>query len=236
MKPTAPTKLTEDEIKKMQYFSLHQDRPLSSREKLLNSYLKYYWIQNWTTYLREELRSNDIVGEDEYNRQNRVTAVMYNNEVVGMHLIGTYKQSDLRTHPYFAQYDEAFIADLEKRNVKNIMALQYLWVDSKWPRKRAGIHFSALMCSLSLRHHIRDNVDVTVSIARKDIIAHEIAKRVGFQEFGDVRQMHNVPVIQMAVFNPTPYPDASLENWADYFWSHKSETLTTPTEMEKVSA
>ncbi len=210
------------QLKNIEYVVIHTSDRLSNNHQKIYNTLKKNWYTNWQNLIRSELKSDDEFSLSEFDRQDRITALILNDSIVAMHLIGRYTPSDYDSHPYFKGYSIDFLAKLKTLKLSKIQSLQYFWVDPKYSKKITGINFAAILASLSLRHHINEGIDATLTIARRDIRVHETAYQFGFEDLVEPISMHNVPVSQLIVFHPTPYPNPDVEFWAEHYWNTKN--------------
>lgn len=228
-------KLDQAILKEIRYFVLpasHNDFHLDPQQKELLSRLREYWMEFWTN-LYKSLGGSDVPNFEEFDRQDKITALMYKNSVVGMHLLKGYTPDDFTTHPYFQPYDTSFFAGLRARRVRRIQSLQYFMVDPKWSRKNTGVNFGAVIAALSLKQHVKNGFDASITIARRDISVTDTAKKFGFIELSESTKLHCVPVSLVACFQPTPFPEEDVNKLADYFWSTRIDVTETTTDIKK---
>lgn len=182
-----------------------------------------YWKEKWTALLLK-LGSSIASVEHEFLAQEKVTTLTLDNEFIGMHLLTTFNEADFTKHPYFAGYDQKFLDGLARQKVTRAQSMQYFFVDEAWSVPHTLINFGAIIGALSMRHHIVNNLDASVTIARADIAAASLAKKFGFDEISRT-EMHNVPVLMLACFAPKTYPKEDVNHWAEYYWKHRAEKV-----------
>lgn len=216
------TFLSDDFLKKLQYVVIYNGMDMSTEAEKNYKKLQSYWEKSWTS-LYKQLNSSETLNPNDFTMQDKITALTYNDQIVGMHLLKNYSKKDFSQHPYFTPYDSQFFSELEKNKVQQLQSFQYFWVDPEWSRKITGVNFAAIIASLSLKFQTSENLDASITIARKDIKVHETAEKIGFSELAPSTSMHNVSVALMACFKPQLYPDLRVNQWADYYWKNKME-------------
>jgi hypothetical protein len=188
-------------------------------------HLRQYWMAFWTE-LYKKLGSTDVPEFEEFDRQDKITALLLGQNVVGMHLLKGYARGDFETQPYFKPYPSEFFDGLRARSTKSILALQYFMVDQKFSRKATGVNFGAVIAALSLKYQVQESFDVSITIGRRDISVTDTAKKFGFVELAESTTLHNVPVSLLACFSPKPYPENDVNVWADFFWQNRIDLVT----------
>lgn len=214
--------LTETELSHLHYVVIYNQANLSNSSFLLFKKLQRYWETSWTD-LYKQLKSPEILNPEDFLMQDKITALFSGEEIVGMHLLKNYKKEDFSRHRYFKTFDQKFFNQLQERGVEHLQSFQYFWVDPRWSRKKTGVNFGAIIASLSLKFQSIEELDASITVARKDIKVNETAEKLGFKELTSSSTMHNVPVALMACFNAEPYPEEAVVKWADFYWKNKIE-------------
>jgi len=215
-------RLTDDVLEKIEYHVVHSQDALSTEGRKLYSRLQAYWEKSWLETFKL-LKSSETLNPEDFTMQDRITALILGDEIIGMHLLKDYSEKDFNSHRYFQNYyNQNFINELKKLNVKRVQSFQYFWVDPNWSKKKTGINFAAIVASLSFKYQIEGKLDASITVARKDNSAYAIACGFGFDEIA-VSTMHNVPVAQMICRRPMTFPDVLVAKYADYYWKNKTE-------------
>lgn len=185
-----------------------------------------FWKNEWREIFVDR-GSEQALESSEFLRQDKITTLSYNEEIVGMHLIKKYSVSDFDKDPYLAKYSPAFADALRFRKVKLFQALQYFIVQEKWSVKNTLVNFGAIIAQLSLRHQLLDQLDATVTIGRKDIPVTALAKKLGFIEIG-ASEMHNGPVAELVCFTAQPHPKDDVNQLTELYWNARTSHFINP--------
>ena len=158
------------------------------------STLYSYWKNFWNDHFKK-VESNEKLDPLDFFRQEKITALMCGDEVIGMHLYSYYHLNcKAEEHPYFNAYKPEFINELLSRDCYKIQAMQYFMVNPDWSPRRTGILYSAVLASLGLKHQENEGADCSITLARKDIGASTLAEKLNFFEVLEPIEMHNSPI------------------------------------------
>ncbi len=193
-----------------------------------------YWRDKWGALLRD-LGTTEPMDPLEFLRQDKVTLLTCDGEIVGMHLIKEYARSQFSSEPYFQGYNEEFLRELDRRGARRVQALQYIMIDDKWSVANTLMNFGAILICLSLRHQTENRLDASISIARADVAALSLCLKLGFEELS-VSRMHQVDVGLIACFEPSPYPKPDVNEWVDYYWKNRVESVAGAPGTERKAA
>lgn len=177
-----------------------------------------YWLSKWPDLIKS-LGSHETLTEGEFLRQHKATALTLDGQVIAIHLLSEFDESEFHTHPYFAPYKPKFFSYLKENKVKRVQTLQWIMVDESF----AGHSFGAVILSLSLKHQVAGQADASVTIARADNSMTNTCLQVGMLQV-DQDELHNVVVSHLACLQPKPYYKETVSKLADELWERR-ETI-----------
>ena len=136
----------------------------------LHNRIYEFWHQMFT----DVLRSRDpqaSVNPDHFIRQNRVAAIINNNDIVALHLYTFFNFSSVaaRENPYFSDFTKSTWGYLEKENLKHVMTMEYLSVNPSYRKSKSGFSFGEIMVGLGFKIMKESQQDCTLGIARQDM-------------------------------------------------------------------
>lgn len=226
-----PSNIDVIDVKKLQYVIFSGKR----EENLNNPYYELvfnFWKAGWKDVF-QELNTEIKINENDFYRQNRITAIVYDEvKVISINLLADYHIDDFFKYSYFHDYTIGFYQFLKSESVKTFQCLQFLLVDPEWSSRKTGIRFGATTLSLSLKNQQQNGLDATLTLARDDVPSTSTLKKLGMETQGIGVEMHNAPVSQMYCKTSKPYHNDEVNVLSDYLWRNRkvfknSELLKT---------
>lgn len=194
--------------------------PPFEKNHFINTELIPYWRLFWKQLLAE-INSDEGLREDELHWQNRLTYITHGKRIVALHFIACYAMSDFATSPYAKRYLPQKLAKTYQQQQGYINTLQYLNVDPSYSHRKSKISFASVLMDISRLHQRELRAQKTITVARKSVGAHNLARKFGFTECC-VGTKHNVDVSIMQTEHPKRHPKQSIKEISDYLWENKN--------------
>jgi len=210
------------DLSKFSYQIIDQRSFLKKSEVELQVKFYTFWQEYWDQVLTT-VGIDDRIDPLEFFQQTKVTALLYKNEIVSMHLLSLYDRADFNTHPYFKKFDQGFIEGIQRLPIEKILTLQYLAQNPKFKREKPYIYFPMVIGSLSVLHQSYENAQATVSVARKDLGISNALSKMNFSNFQEDGVFNNTPVSYQISTQPKIYPSELVEKMTAYFWKNRIE-------------
>ncbi len=225
---------------------IHADKEVRMRESEFNpTKLKYYTISpkpfnnnapsdihkkaftHWKDFWGKEYSSygsNLHLNPMDFYRQDIYTFITYDDEIIGTNSLTFFDLSyDLTSYPYLSfMYPEETLDYLRSKNVSNIMTLQFLMVDPRFRYKITKLNLAGVIVSLSIKHQSLYNISGTLTAARTEVRAADVATKCGFTQISKEKLVHNVPVVSMFCEKPGVYPNGAEELVISRLWKNRN--------------
>ncbi len=207
-------------VKKCSYVILDQRRIDDEAAKAVQRRFFLWWRAYWNEILQTVGIGHEI-DPDEFYQQHKVTAILYEDEIISMHLLSIFDRSDFSSHPYFKKFDTSFIKGISALSVNKILTLQYLAFNPKYKKEKPFMYFPMTIGSLSMYHQQLENAQAIVSVARKDLGISNALAKMNFSCFQEDGVYNNTPVSYQISFEVKPYPSDMVKDLCLHFWTNK---------------
>jgi len=188
----------------------------------LHNELFDFWNEFWGEVLLEVTGERRRLTADDFLRQDSFAVLMYQNQIIGIHAYSFFNLSSIASaqHSYFEKYfNKNFLKALQTGNFQNIMTMEYFSVAKDWRAKRIGISLAKLIVVLGLRLARECNADGTITAARADVPAANIARNLGAISLVDPIEIHTKPTELMLFPKDCAEPEASeFKDYLNYLW------------------
>tara|TARA_B110001454_G_scaffold31080_1_gene30355 strand:+ start:3354 stop:4037 length:684 start_codon:yes stop_codon:yes gene_type:complete len=203
---------------------LDQRGVLSNSEKEMQTLFFNFWRQYWNDIL-DRLHISSRVDDNDFFDQQKITVIVYKNEIVTMHLLGIANTNLQSGQRYFSRFTPQFGDFFKKNNVNRILALQYLAFSPTWQKRKETpfIYMPAVMASLSVLQQKIENVDAVVSVGRKDLGVSNSLAKMNFASCIPDGNYNNTPVSYQVSFDAKIYPKKEVKQITDDLWGSKVE-------------
>jgi hypothetical protein len=190
--------------------------------------VKYFWETEWNGVF-QKIDSTFVVDADDFQKQTRVTAIMYRGDVLGMQTLCDHRIEDVLTHPYFKPYTKEFIHGLIDHRLKEFQVMQYFLINEKYGVRQTGLNLPAILLGLNFKQQLHYGLPATVGLARKDVASASTAAKFNMKQVGPDIEMHNVPVGQMLCLQPARHPKTEVAETIEMLWERRVDyTQTVP--------
>ena len=216
------------DLNKMQYVVLpgkfYSDSPFI---ELQNKVYKF-WKNIWKDVFTEVGSPNSLVPDD-FLRQDLISTILYDNEVIACHLYTLFNidQDVTLDHRYFSIFPNDVIDMFKKRNAKQLMSIEFLTVHPEW-RKTSGLgmSFGFVMRELTARIINQSGTDVAVAPARKQNKVDELAYKFGFECLKQNVSRGNLHCDLIGLYpeNAKFSENQNVLNVANFLWSNKIDS------------
>lgn len=183
-----------------------------------------FWLAQWQKVF-DQLGSNTVVDPIDFWRQDKITAIVNGDEVVAINTLAHFTMDDVFIHPYFADYTVEFFQFLKRQNIYRFQAMQYFMVNEQWRAQITKQNFSAIMVGLSLKQQRHNQLDASITLARKDVPVTSLGKKYGMLLPVRDITMHNAPVSQLVHIKHQPFPKQDVNDAVDYLWNKRIDTI-----------
>ena len=139
----------EAEIERIQYYVLPSKRVASSTFSLIQDDVFDFWVTEWTRNFSKG--GNPKSGwEDHFIRQDIITALTLDQEIIGCHLYSFYNLDSHSTlaSEYFNYISSESLKKLRQKRYSDCMSMEYLCVAPKVQRNDFKISFGNLILAL----------------------------------------------------------------------------------------
>jgi hypothetical protein len=200
------------------------------REVYLSAYT--FWRDFWGGFYADS-HSSEKLDPNEFMRQSYVAGLQdEQGRTVAVHLYSCFGIQDAlsRDHAYFARYDAEAFRSLQRRGLRDVFTAEYFACDPAYRKSVVGVSLAEVMAACGMRLFLATEMDVAVTLARKDIKVPEMSQRLGFEILVDDLVRHNFPCALMTVTPNTlrEHPSADVRRWTDHLWDHRYDyTLRT---------
>ena len=119
---------------------------------------------------------------DDFLRQDVICGLFHEKQAVALHLYSLFNVSSqaVLDHRYFAFYPPEYIAHLRERNSPYVMSMEFLTVHPECRKKDTGVSLGDVLCGCGVEVLKSVGAHAAVAPARKDVGAHEMARKIGF--------------------------------------------------------
>lgn len=224
--------------KSLSYVILPGRPPLDFAHRQWHDRAFRFWKTFWTEILKEN-RTAEHVRVADFFRQDCVTLLVHDEEVIAMH---TYTFFDLtlagtKEHEYFERYSQKFLQDLRRRRVSRVMTMEFFSVARQWRGSQVGVSLASVLAGLGLRIAKEAGVDATISVARADIGAAKIGHDFGAVSLDTKVMVYNTPC-DLVAFLPEklhPHPDPVVNDLVDHFWRVRLDLISASAARPKAA-
>ena len=180
-----------------------------------------YWRRFWKS-LFSELGSDEGLCEDEIYWQDRITYITHNNKIAAIQFVACYKIVEFAYSGYAKRYlPPIFFKQYEENETGYVNTLQYLSVDPAYSYRKTGINFASVLMDMSNFHQKELQARHTITVARKAVGIHNMARKVGFYEYCKSTK-HSVDVSIMQTNNFQRHPRKSVTQVSDFLWQNRN--------------
>lgn len=208
---------------KLKYYSISPKLFNNSTSPELHKKAFNHWHKFWSAEYGS-YGSNIKLDPMDFYRQDVYTFLTYEDDIIGTHSLSFYDLGyDLSHHPYLNQmYPEQTLMKIKSLQVETLMTLQFLMLDSKFRYKLTNINLAGVIASLSLKHQLLYEIDATLTAARTEVRAADVALKCGFKQITSEKIVHNVPVVSMLCTDPKVYPGTEEEKTVNHLWANRN--------------
>jgi hypothetical protein len=219
--------MSKFDLNKMQYVVLpgkfYSDSPFIE----LQNKVYRFWKNIWKDVFTEVGSPNSLVPDD-FLRQDMISAILYDNEVIACHLYTLFNidQDVTRDHRYFSIFTPDVMEVFKERQAKHLMSIEFLTVHPEWRKTSAlGFPFGLAMCEVTTRMIVKINPDAAVAPARKQNKVDEVAYSLGFECLKKNVNRGNLDCDLIALFpkNAKFSKDPLIEQVVTHLWTHRIE-------------
>lgn len=218
-----------DKVSKLQYYLLSARNPLPDQIEIHDKAFKF-WLSIWKPTLAE-LKCDDSHLHEDFIRQDLVSCICYNGEVVGVLLFSFFRlgpEAVMKFRYMKDNFNDFYFKKIQAYGVQSVMSMQYLAVHQDWRgKKNPAAPISILL--LGLAHKVRDlhSIDAAIAPARRDHGASDLSVAQGGDRIQERVLSHNVECDLIANIKGRThaYPDPEIQNLIDYLWDHHINSL-----------
>jgi hypothetical protein len=160
-----------------------------------HNYVYNYWKIFWDDVFLKN-GSKTTINSDSFRRQNIISVIQYNEEIVGMHLYSLYNLQSFcdLNHSYISKsYNEMFINYLKENSLNKLMSLEFLTVNNQWRKSKYGFSVAELIANLSLNFLNTLDAQCSVAPSRSDVGVTDLSIKLGAKVICENVNMHNTP-------------------------------------------
>jgi hypothetical protein len=170
--------------------------PVAFQEVDYHNRLFAFWKEFWGEVLLEVTGERRRLSADDFLRQDRFALIAHNDQIVGIHAYSFFNiDSDAALdHSYFEKYfNGEFVQALRARKVHSVMTMEYFSVAKAWRGRRTGVSLAKVIVALGLRLARERKACGTITAARADVPAANIARKLGAISLVDPISVHGKP-------------------------------------------
>ncbi len=186
----------------------------------ISNFIVPYWKNFWKELLLE-LNSGEGLQEDEIHWQDRITYITDKHKIVAIHFIARYSKANFSYSSYAKRYLPESFAKEYCGKPGFVNTLQYLNVDPYYNYRKSGINFASILMDVTKFHQAELNAEETITVARRSVGAHNLARKFGFNEYCSSTK-HNVDVSIMKTDKPKRHPQKKINIMSDFLWENRN--------------
>lgn len=207
-----------------------------------HNYAFQFWKSQWD-HVFQSLDGSATKAAD-FTRHDVVAILMGDDSILALHQYSVFRldsEADMNHHYALSSYEAGFFEGLQKRNIHSVMSMEYLTVSPEVRRSaslKSAMPFSIAHLILGLGMCVLKDLkaDAAIGACRHDLKVDRLAVEFG-AFLGDVRQMHNVPVVSAAIsrlgIKPCERPEERAE--IERLWREREDLTSTNAKVVDIS-
>lgn len=183
------------------------------------------WKVLWRGVFDQVGRGEDL-DPDDFFKQNLITALTMENEVVGFNLSTFYdlNRHVSSEHSYFGDIDKDLMSELRASGLQRLMSIEYLSVNPKWRRSLTGISFSDVLMSLGTTLLPYLSCDAVIGTARVDVKVDAASVRLGFKPYQVIKKYdYECRVVVCTEQSAKPHSDPLTRQLINSLWATRND-------------
>lgn len=214
------------DVNNLKYIILPGKYPEDPQLHTLHNQAYLYWQNFWNNVFREN-GSKDTVCADNFWRQDMVTMLMHENEIIAQHLYSFFNIKSLAAinHTYFTSiFNDEYFKKLKNRQSYSVMSMEYFAVSPHWRKKNCGISLASVLIGLACKHQTILLSDALIGPSRSDLKVTQLTTEYGGDIIVSGLSMHNTPVDLIAIFKDKakPHPDFNVQRLVNKLWQERT--------------
>ncbi len=218
------------------YQIISGDCPSNSSYINLHNQAFLYWRDFWNAIYAPSHK----VSADDFFRQKFIPIVTFKNEIVAMHLYTVFnpKSYVAMEHSYFTAYPKEFFEYLKLNNVKSVMSIESLTVNSDWRKSKIGLSLGETLIGCSLKFLDPLNIEAVIAPTRNDRGVNTMCYNFGFDCYKSALDFHGFEADLVVGFKNkvTPNPNNNINSLIDFLWKNRidytQKTITNQNSKE----
>jgi hypothetical protein len=186
------------------------------------------------------LQSTSKPTAEDFIRQQFVTGLFVGDKPVSFHGYGLF---DLEALPhldlhYFHPFRSKALSELQLRNVKKVMTLEYLLLDPEFRKTKVGKSLASLVVSLSLRAFQTTSADAAIGVTRNDRGVNNMVYKKGAVCLEASSHLHNVTIDVVAFFKSQIVEDLQGQDFDlfQHIWNERMDRTGLTRQTNETSA
>ncbi len=178
-----------------------------------------FWQREWSKIFAK-IDPGFETKEESFHNQTRISLLLHNGKIVALQSLTHHNLNfnELLNTSYFSDYRIEFFQNLQKRKITTFQSMQHYIVGEGFGPFQTGQNIAAILAGLGFLQQIKNNLDATITLARKDNASYTTSLKFGMLQVGTDITMHNVPVGQMITEGALPYPNDKVQNAINLLW------------------
>ncbi len=189
-----------------------------------------FWTQQWHQAFNRS--GNPKKGwEDHFMRQDLVTAISLKGQMIGCLLFTFY---DVYSHAargseYFSYISDETMALLKKRNLKDVMTVEYLAIDERFSRNSLAVSLGKVIISLAGYVAENQGMDALISMPISGTKVDKMLANIGGQIIQpDIKKYGYTLNLMMALTQPVEKGiDKAVRQVTDDLWARREDYSPT---------
>jgi hypothetical protein len=186
-----------------------------------------FWKAIWGDFYRQA-HSEETLKADDFVRADVAAGLFHEDRPVGVHLYTFFNlgSSAALDHTYWKSYSELDIAKLRRRDVRQVMTMEFFAMSPEWRKGLVGISLAEVLVGCGLKVFESSGAEAVATIARKDVKVPDIGVRYGFETLSADLERHNHPVDLIAMFRGKvkEHPSADVRDYVDRYWRRRQDS------------
>lgn len=208
-------------LDRFQYYLLPSANPPVEHLEVHNKAFTL-WMDIWKEVFKG-LGFDDSKLEDDFIRQDLIACICDGDQPVALHLFTFFSLDSkaARSHAYMKQFPEIFFEKLKRKNIRNVMSIEYMTVHPEWRKGKLPVHLGSVLAGLTFNVMKLYGLDACIAPARRDFKVHELAYLYGGEPIISNVLSHNVPCDFLACINGKilEHPSEEVRGAIGQLWS-----------------
>lgn len=191
---------------------------------IIHNQLFSFWYYNWSKVFGSLANPIEIKSSD-FRRQTYIGALIdTSNEIIGITLHTVFNLNALAdcNHHYFTtNYSDQFLTELKKRQLTQVMSIEYLTVAENYRKRESGFSAAKYLVALSHRLQRYVGVEASISTCRKDVQVDKLEMQFGGQPLNPPGIIYGVETQNLVTYTNNLLEPHALTANIDSIWNKR---------------